>query len=400
MPTSPDSSGTADRPTRDPAVPAPPMPPSHPSSSGVTELLRDLIRAASPNPPGDERAAARVILGFLERIPDIEIEDAGVDPLRPMIVARLRCAAPGPTLLLNGHMDTVPDPFGAKVAGGRMFGRGASDMKSGLAGLVVAFGRIAELRGELAGTVELHAVPDEEPGGHLGTEALLRAGRIAGDYAVVAEPTGLSVFRAQKGNVFADVTVRGRSAHGSMPWHGVNAASLAARLLVDLEDRLGPLLAERSHPLVGPRSLNVGTITAGTATNVVPDRCVLGVDRRVLPGESPRAALEELAAFIGDRGTVEATHLGAPFETPEDHPLVVAAQAAVAAVLGGPRPCGGLVGSSDARFYADGAGIPTILLGPGAMDQAHVPDESVPLEEAEASVPVFVELARRLLVAG
>ena len=118
----------------------------------------------------------------------------------------------------------------------------------------------------------------------------------------------------------------------------------------------------------------------------------------MLPGESERTALEELVAFIGERGTVEATHLGAPFETPEDHPLVIAAQASVAGLFGGHRPCGGLVGSSDARFYADGAGIPTILLGPGSMDQAHVPDESVPLDEVEAAVPLFVDLARRLLV--
>jgi len=375
-----------------------------PSRSGATELLRDLIQAASPNPPGDERAAAAVIRGYLAGIPGIEIEDAGVHPARPMIVARLRGRREGPALLLNGHMDTVPaggrwtrDPFGAEIADGRMYGRGASDMKSGLAGLVVAFARLSEMRDELAGTIELHAVPDEEPGGHLGTEALLRAGRIAGDFAVVAEPTGLSVFRAQKGNVFADITVTGRSAHGSMPSHGLNAVSLAARLVTDLEDRLGARLAERTHPLVGPRTLNVGTIAGGTATNVVPDRCVLGVDRRVLPGESPQEALAELAAFVGDRGAVAATHLGAPFETAEDHPLVVAAQAAVASVMGVPRPCGGLVGSSDARFYADGAGIPTILLGPGSMDQAHIADESVPLDEVEASVPVFIDLARRLL---
>ncbi|MFN8123715.1 MAG: M20 family metallopeptidase [Thermoleophilia bacterium] len=376
----------------------------HPTPGPATRLLHEMVQAASPNPPGDEVAVAEVIRGFLAGVPGVTVEDVGVAPRRPMLVARLEFARPGPTLLLNGHMDTVPagdgwtrDPFGAEIDGGRMYGRGSADMKAGLAGLLVAFGELARRADRLSGAIELHAVPDEEPGGHWGAEVLLAAGRMRGDFAVVAEPTELRVFRAQKGNVFVNVTLTGRSAHGSMPHNGVNAVSAAARLIADLEDRLGAELATRTHPLVGARTVNVGTIAGGTATNVVPDRCVLGVDCRVIPGGTVAEALAELTAFIGDRGTIEPTHLGEPFETPEDDPLVVAAQAAVAASWGEPKPCGGLVGSSDARFYAVGAGIPTILLGPGSLDQAHVPDEWVEVAQVEASVPLYIDLAHRLL---
>jgi acetylornithine deacetylase/succinyl-diaminopimelate desuccinylase-like protein len=240
-------------------------------------------------------------------------------------------------------------------------------------------------------------VPDEEPGGALGTRVLLERGELAGDFALVAEPTELRVYRAQKGNIFARLTVDGVSAHGSMPRRGVNAISRAVRLVLDLEEVLGARLAGTVHPLVGPATLNVGTIEGGTATNVVPDRCVVSVDRRVLPGESAEAALAELMDLVGDRAAIEVTHMGASFETPETHPLVVAAQAALTAVTGRVTPCGGLVGSSDARFYADGAGIPTILLGPGSMDQAHVADEYVEAAAVETCVEVFVELALGLL---
>ena len=144
-------------------------------------------------------------------------------------------------------------------------------------------------------------------------------------------------------------------------------------------------------------TLNVGTIRAGQRTNVVPDECVFTVDRRVLPGESLDDAVEELRRFVGDRAELGVEHVGAAFETSADHWLARMAQAVVQEVRGRPVPVRGLVGSSDARYYATGAGLSTILLGPGSMDQAHVADEWIDIELLGQSVEVYRRLALLLL---
>lgn len=370
----------------------------------AVELLRALVRAPSPNPPGDERAVQEVVRTYLERIPGVTVEDHGVNRDRPMLIAKLQSDGDGPTLVFGGHIDTVPvgdgwtrDPFGGAVEGHRLFGRGASDMKAGVAGMMVALERLARVRESWSGSIVLHVVPDEEPGGEKGAALLLSKGLIAGDAAIITEPSELAVFRAQKGNVFAAARVRGRAAHGAMPEHGDNAISRAARLVVDLESRLAPRLAKRRHELVGRATLNVGTIAGGRRTNVVPDQCVLTIDRRLLPGETIEAVVAELEAFIGDRASLSYEHTGAAFDTPADHWLVRAAVDAVASVRGFSPPIGGLVGSSDARYYADGAGIPTIIVGPGSMDQAHVADEWVDVGLLGQSVEVYRRLALSIL---
>lgn len=373
-------------------------------TADAVALLRALVRAPSPNPPGDEGAVQAVARAYLERIPGVTVEDHGVNARRPMLVATLHGKAPGRTLVFAGHVDTVPvgdgwtrDPFGGEVEHGRLYGRGASDMKGGVAGMLVALRRLAALRDRWSGSVVVHVVPDEEPGGQEGAEVLLAKGLISGDAVIVTEPSELRVFRAQKGNIFAAARITGRSAHGSMPEHGDNAISRAVRLAVDLEERLAPRLRTRSHSLLGSATLSVNTIAGGTRTNVVPDDCVLTIDRRIVPGESLEDARAELEAFVGDRAQITYEHAGAAFDTPEDHWLVRAAVEAVGEVHGSDPPIGGLVGSSDARYYASGAGIPTIIVGPGSMDQAHVPDEWVDVRLLGMSVELYRRLALKLL---
>lgn len=370
----------------------------------ATDLLSALIRAPSPNPPGDERAVIDVARSYLASIPGVIVEDVGVAPERPMLVATLAGAGPGRTLTFAGHIDTVPvgagwtrDPFGAEVADGRLYGRGSSDMKGGVAGFMVAIRQLAVLRDRWQGTVIAHIVPDEEPGGQLGTQVLLKRGLIGGDAVVVAEPSELCVFRAQKGNIFARLAFTGRSAHGSTPQLGDNAINRALRTAARLDQELAPQLAEREHELVGAATISVGTISGGERTNMVPDACVMTVDRRLIPGERADEAIAELERVVGDDADVTYEHVGAAFETPADHWLVQAAVEVVDRVRGASCPVGGLVGSSDARFYADGAGLPTIILGPGAMDEAHTPDESVDVALLEASVDAYRELALQVL---
>ena len=365
----------------------------------VVELTQALVRAASPNPPGDERAVQDVVLAYLRRIPGVRIDVIEARAHRPIVVGTLEGAQPGRRILFSGHVDTVPagdgwtrDPFGGEVSGDRLYGRGASDMKGGVAAFLVALRRLAQRRSELAGTVVVHVVPDEEPGGVLGAKVLLDRGLIVGDAAIVAEPSELAVYTAQKGNIFASVRVAGRSAHGSMPDRGVNAITAAARLINDLESRLAPHVSAATHPLVGAATLSVGTINGGRATNIVPDECTFTLDRRLLPGQSANAAFAELERFIDGRGSVSIDNAGASFETPGDHWLVTTAMEAVGDVTGRTPRIGGLVGSSDARFYADGAGIPTIIVGPGAMSQAHVADEHVETKCLRLCVDVYERL--------
>jgi acetylornithine deacetylase/succinyl-diaminopimelate desuccinylase family protein len=370
----------------------------------AVELLQRLVRAPSPNPPGDERVVQEVARSYLEAIPGVTVEDHGVSPSRPMLVARLPGARPGRTIVFGGHVDTVPtgdgwtrDPFGGEVEAGRLYGRGASDMKGGVAGMLVALRRIAQAPRTWAGEVVVHVVPDEEPGGQQGAELLLRRGLLVADAAIITEPSELCVYRAQKGNIFAAARVHGRSAHGSMPERGDNAISRAARLIVDLEERLSARIGDRVHPLLGPATLSVGTIAGGRRTNVVPDECVVTIDRRVVPQERLDAAVAELEEFIGDRAQLTVEHAGAAFDTAESHWVVRAAVDAVGAVRGAAMPIGGLVGSSDARYYADGAGIPTIIVGPGSMTQAHVRDEWVDVRLLGQSVEVYRRIAMSLL---
>lgn len=371
--------------------------------SDVVGLLRALVRAPSENPPGGERAVQQVVLDYLAAIPSVHVERLEAAPGRPIVVATLAGARPGRTLIFGGHVDTVPagtgwthGPFDAEVVEGRLFGRGAADMKSGVAAFLTALRRLAPRREDLSGTIVAHVVPDEEPGGRLGARVLHERGLIRGDAAVIAEPSGLCVHRAQKGNVFARLRTAGKSSHGSMPDRGENAISKALRLALDLEEGLAPRLAERKHPLVGSATISIGTIHGGVRTNVVPDRCELTIDRRIVPGEREEEVLRELDSFVDGRAELEYEHVGAAFETPEDHWLVEAAGRLVDEAQGRRMPIGGLVGSSDARFYA-GAGIPTIILGPGTMEQAHVADEWVDLDLVEKSVDVYTRLAAELL---
>lgn len=370
----------------------------------AVELLQALVRAPSPNPPGDERAVQEVVRTYLEAIPGVVVADHGVSPRRPMLVATLRGGTPGRTIIFGGHVDTVPagdnwtrDPFGGEVEDGRLYGRGASDMKGGVAGMLVALRRLAAIRETWSGELVVHVHPDEEPGGQEGAQILLRDGHIAGDAAIITEPSELRVFRAQKGNVFAAARVRGRAAHGSMPEQGDNAIMRAARLAVDLEERLAPRLMERRHELLGPATLSIGTIEGGRRTNVVPDECVFTIDRRVVPSETLEDVMAELELFVGDRAELICEHAGAAFDTSADHWLVRAAEKAVNSVRGFSPPMGGLVGSSDARYYADGAGIPTVIVGPGSMSQAHVDDEWIDVKLLGESVEVYRRLALLLL---
>jgi len=360
-------------------------------------ILENLVRI--PSETGAEQSAAQAFAGWCEEA-GMEVAMEDVEPDRCNVVARWNVGR-RPHLLLTGHLDTAPvgdgwtrDPFGAEVSGGRLYGRGACDMKGGLAAMLGAIFELRRRGEEPAGDVTLAAVAGEEEDS-AGTRALVGRG-IRADMAVLSEPTAMQLVISNRGLLNFRVVVKGASAHASAPALGRNAITAAAAVVVELQ-AVNDELARRPHAVFGPASLTVGTIHGGTRPYVVPDRCVIEIDRRINPGETTAQVLEEIESAIAR------VRLGVPwlevvvesgpdylaFEIPEEHDLVRALKSAMAAA-GVPPRITTWRAASDAGFFVHTAGIPCVLFGPGDIEQAaHRPDEWIDLDELQKAQRVF-----------
>jgi acetylornithine deacetylase len=370
------------------------------------DLLDRLIQAPSHNPPGDEAATAAVLGDFL-LAHGLTPATREVSPGRPNLEASL-----GPNgdrvLLLNGHTDTMPpgpgwtvNPYQATRAGDRVYGLGACDMKAGLAAMAGAIAAVARAQAPLTGKVVLDAVADEEGTG-AGTKATLREGRGA-DWAVIAEPTGLQVARAGNGQVNFTVTFLGEAGHGSTPEAGHNAIYDAAAF-IRLVEQQAATLAAHVHPLTGPASYNVGMISGGVRTSIIPSHCTVGVDRRIIPGQTVAEARTDLQGLLDQvlaarpgaqaESTVDVDYES--FEIPERLPLCQVLLQAAAEVSGRAAGLTGLRATTDAVFLCQ-AGIPAVVFGPGSLAQAHRPDEYVEVRQLQQATRAIALTIVRLL---
>jgi acetylornithine deacetylase len=373
----------------------------------TVRLLQELVRAPSGNPPGNEEAAARVLGSYLWSA-GLDPEFREVQPGRPNLVARMG-AAGGPTLLLNGHLDTMPhgvgwtvDPHGGEIRDGYLYGLGSADQKAGVAAMAAAAVAVQRAGVPLRGALVLSGVIDEEGAG-LGATALVRGG-LRADWAIITEPTELAIVNQSNGQINFELTFRGTAGHGSTPEVGHNAIYDAACTIAELEHE-ARRLRERSHPVVGPSTLNVGTIQGGTVTSIIPAECRVTVDRRVIPGDSVEQAVGEMDALLerlrGERPAmrVERRTMMAipPVDVAEDLPVSVALRGAAEEVLGAAPGFGGLRGTTDAATF-DSAGIPTLIFGPGSLSgAAHQADERVSLGELRAATRILALTIVRLL---
>ena len=270
----------------------------------VLTLARALIAARSENPMQPEDEAAEVAAGFLISLgasPEIVRGEAG----RPSVVAAIGDPE-GPSLAWNGHLDTVPagapdtwshPPFAGEVDDGRLVGRGATDMKGAIAAALVAGAALVRTGVPLAGSLVFHLAADEELAGTHGTRVLRDRGFLTQDACIVGEPTDLRIALAERGGAWMTATSYGTAAHGSRPHEGVNAITNMARFLL----RLPEGMPDTVHPLCGAPTVNAALIEGGSAPNVVPDRCVVDIDRRIVPGEtSPEAVLAPFHAIVED----------------------------------------------------------------------------------------------------
>lgn len=378
------------------------------NGGSATDLLRSMIRAASVNPPGGERECAEVIYNKLAGL-GLEVDYVEKESGRTNVVARLRGTRGKPVLLYNGHMDVVPpgngwnrDPFGGEIIGGKLYGRGAADMKSGIASMVAAVEAIVKSGSKLGGDLVLTAVADEETGSLRGTRHLIEEG-LKADMAVVSEPTDLRVEIANKGILWAEITTRGRGSHASRPHLGVNAIDKMHAIIEAIHN----IRLEGWNELfdVPPPVLSVTTIQGGTKINVIPDLCKIEVDRRLLPGESPEAALSQIKAAIEGvkmrdpqiETEVKVLDEWPPMQVSPEEPIVKSLVGVVEKLTGERPKLFGKAAGTDASWLVRDAGIPTVLFGPGDPRLSHTPDENVSLDKVAEAAKVFTVLAADVL---
>jgi acetylornithine deacetylase len=385
-------------------------------------LARELVRIDSRNPslvngaPG-EGAVARALADILTSW-GFRAELIEAAPGRPNVVAWIAggetstatlSPAPSkagpwpsnPALLFNGHLDVVGvdgmvhPPFDAETRGGRMYGRGATDMKGGVAAMCAAATRAADA-GVTEGIV-ITAVADEEFQS-IGTSDLVRRG-LRARAAIVTEPTRLTIAPAHKGFAWVEVVVGGKAAHGSRYDIGVDAIRHAGLLLAELDTFEERELSQRTHSLLGHASLHASLVSGGTGMSTYPDRCVLHLERRTIPGEKAADAVAEVEAACARvharRATFEATVIPQFAQSPSDVALdapIVRALSAAVRDAGLPATFEGLSAWTDAALLND-AGIPAICFGPGDIALAHAAEEYVVEMEIERATDVLTRLA-------
>lgn len=366
------------------------------------ELTRELIRFDTVNPPGNERVCAEHLAAPLEEA-GFAIEMIPFGEGRANLIARIGGNSGNgetPPLCFTGHVDTVPlgaqpwtaDPFGAEIADGRVYGRGSSDMKSGVAAFVVASLALAD---KLEGTPGLVLVITAgEETGCAGAFELARQGGLGRAGAVVvAEPTSNRPFVGHKGALWLNVETRGITAHGSMPEKGDNAIYKAARAISKLEDFDFNVAR---HEVLGAPTLNVGTVQGGLNINSVPDRTSVGIDIRTIPSQDHGRLREELASLLGDEVALEPiVDVEGVWTEPGDDWM-----REVFEIMGGFLEAE--VAVEAAPYFTDASALtpamgspPTVILGPGEAAMAHQTDEYCELARIDQAVEAFTEIARR-----
>lgn len=373
----------------------------------LLDLARSLIEVESHKDHPDHELPLARLLTRLFANAGIEAWMSGAWQGRPNVLARWGPETQ-PALVFNGHLDTIPAynmpaAFQPRVADGRLWGRGACDMKGALAAMAYALVCLKRTGAAPRRSLMFAGAMGEEEG-NWGSHYLLLGG-LEADAAIVGEATNLRIGTAHKGQGWFDLVVKGKATHSSVPEQGINAVVHASRLIVALEDQLQPVLAGRLHPLLGRSLLNVGVVAGGDQPNVVPGSCKVGCERRWLPGETLSSVVAELESVIAGLRSREPrfeavvglaqfsrTVPHPAMDLPLDSPVVRLLQEATRRALGAPRETYGVPYSCDAGLLT-GGGVPSAVFGPGDIAQAHSDAEYISVDELWQAFQVYVHAA-------
>ncbi len=368
--------------------------------SRVLSLLKDLIAANSENPPGYEADVAKILRGHMEAH-GISCTSVGSEK-RPNLIFSSHEGQKG-DLLLHGHMDTVPigppeswshDPLSSEIVDGRLYGRGACDMKGPVSALAETL---------ILYTEERHSKPlvvlatSDEESGCSGAEAVAESGLLKGiSFGVCAEPTNLQVLVGEKGLFWSKVVATGKAAHGSRPEEGDNAIKSCMDAISLITEEPFPFEVDE---LLGNPTMNIGVIEGGIKVNVVPDTCEAQLDMRIVKGQDPDTLLKAMnarleSAGLSDRVRVEYIHGKPAVVTPVDAKIVTQARSAVEHITGTSPSLSSATYGTDCSVLQPKVGILNVICGPGSIEQAHQPDEFILLDELYQSVDVYLQIAR------
>ena len=399
----------------------------------LVDNTKRLVRINTINPPGNNYAeCAQFIAGLMNeaglnpRIVDLphekllELAPFSEGMARVNVLGEMKGASKGKTLHYSGHYDVVPagkgwteEPFGAREQDGKIFGLGIGDMKSGIISMIAAAKIVRKLGSRFNGNVTFSFTPDEETGGQAGVGYLVNKGLIAADWAVISEPSMPGLVKiGHRGALWLQLTSIGKTAHGSMAFNGINAFENMARMVLALKEleksvqhrttRFPTQFEQETHPMI----MIGGVIEGGVnKVNVVPDRCRVSIDRRVLPEEKLDDAYDEIVAAL-DKVKAENPGLEYSLETElrvvgtaisaEDH-LVSAISGCHSDVFGRPPKPIISPGYNDLRYFVDQMKIPCVTYGPGILKTAHTANEYIETDDLVRTTEVYAQLVYYLL---
>ncbi|MFA9494854.1 MAG: ArgE/DapE family deacylase [Candidatus Bathyarchaeota archaeon] len=377
----------------------------------LVAFLRGFLRARSPNPPGDTREATRYITDYLDE-KRITYDVVGPDPEKPNIVSSFKSQVEGKRLILNGHIDVFPvgtgegwsqDPWGGELVDGKVYGRGACDMKAGTTASIYTYIVLHELRDQLKGSVTLTAVSDEETGGRLGAGWLIEnVPETLGDCCINGEPSSPYTIRfGEKGILWLKIMVKSPGGHGAYPHLSVNPIKVASKVITELEtlndipvpypdnlrkaidqgrEAAEKALGEGGAEVMSRLSVNIGTIEGGLKVNVIPRECSFEVDLRLPPGLSKEDVMPSVEKIVSKypRASVEVMRYDGPLWSPPDSEMASIMRGNSRLLGIDPVPIVSL-GGSDLKFWRS-KGIPSYYYGPMNHGMGTI-DEYVEVEE-------------------
>jgi len=400
----------------------------------LTQLCRELIQARGENPPGDVSDVAKVIENFLA---NEDIDYQRFEPSKGHVSVVATVGNRKPTLIMCGHIDVVPagelsqwrdHPYLARVKQGKIHGRGATDMKGGVAAMLMAIAAVKDFESEISGRVIVASVPDEEAQGPGGALWLLKNKKLTGDMCLITEPTSYldakyNIVAGERGTLWLKITAHGKPAHGSTPMLGKNAIEMLTRFLPKLKalEKEAVKTPEDAEALIrnGQKELlrvakkqgipansltktlthytvNIGVIAGGTKTNIVPEKCEAEVDTRVPAGGHPKGVEEFVRSLLPEQLEYEVINETMASYTPANWSIIKAIQKSAQRIFGYRPAATYMAATTDAHYFRELLGIPTVAFGPGHIDLAHAYNEFVLVKDVKNAARVYANMVTNI----